>query len=464
VTAAGYLALAAFLGGYFALFAVLAYPSVLVLGASGSPRFKHGWVKLFTVAGLWVLVEFLRSNIPVMRFPWNLYAHSQWKNLVFIQSADYVGAYGVSYVLALSSACLYAFGRTAWRLARYELGFTAALKQTLIVLGVLFLAVGANIGYGIMVLEGESVTRVENAGPKLSLVQGNIPQHEKWDERVSDMIFRKYDGLTRQVFLEKPDLVIWPETAFPGYWEDEPRMAAETAALVKALGTRFLIGSPTLRKTAAGSERMNSALYFAPDGRIHGRYHKLRLVPFGEYVPFFGFLRRFFEMGRFNPGGQAVLFELPYAGGRVRFAVLICFEDIFADHCRFLVRNGARMLVNITNDAWFKRSSAPYQHAASSVFRAVENRVPVVRVANTGLTCIVRPTGEIARTASVDGQELFTTAVLTAQVAPGGSPTFYRLWGDLFLIAAGALGLVTYPFYHRKLEKPAETEASDSDE
>ena len=321
--------------------------------------------------------------------------------------------------------------------------------------------------YGVNVLKAENSVEITPKGPKVSIIQGNIPQHEKWNDSIKEVIFQKYEGLTRQVALERPDLIIWPETAFPGYWEHEPQMRLRFQSMVRDLGTRFLIGAPTFREGPDGLERMNTAIYFGPQGRDLGRYYKLRLVPFGEYVPSFSFLRHFFDIGRFTAGEKMVLFEMPFKTGlaeKIRFGVLICFEDIFPDLCRKFVQEGSRVLVNITNDAWFQKTSAPYQHAQASVFRAIENRVPVIRVANTGLSCFIDPSGRIVETVHDKHEELFITGYLTRRISLGKNTSFYTRWGDVFIVFCILITFLTIPIYLTKSKNSFRMDSSDLDD
>ncbi len=468
VAVIGYITLALYLGVFGGLFGFFAYRSVTVLANSGSPHFRHGWINVFTLAALWVLVEYARLRAPVLGFPWVLWGYTQWRNIPFIQTADHWGAWGVSFTLVAANAALYGIFAAVRRVFKYELSLGGVVAQV-----ALMSVLGGGLAAASVVYGNEALKTfgTDSTVPprKIAVVQGNIPQHEKWDAGIKDMIFQKYDGLSRQTALERPELVIWPETAFPGYWEDEPPMQARFQALARSVNARFLIGSPTLVYEDGVEKHMNTALYFGPRGERLGAYHKLRLVPFGEYVPFFGFLRRFFEIGRFSPGRRMVLFSLPAAQPdqkNVLLAVLICFEDIFPDLCRNLTARGCRLLVNITNDAWFLKSSAPYQHAQASVFRAVENRVNVVRVANTGLSSWIDPAGRVRDTVQDKGEELFVTGIRVWNVPiDADSPrTFYGVWGDFFVVLAAVYFALTYPLYRLPHNLVRAAEVSDEDE
>ena len=181
----------------------------------------------------------------------------------------------------------------------------------------------------------------------------------------------------------------------------------------------------------------NSAYLVSPSGELVGKYDKIHLVPFGEYVPmqhllfFIGSLGE--GIGDFKPGKEIFNFSLPQG----EFGVLICFEIIFPDLCRRFVKEGANFLVTITNDAWFGRTSAPYQHFSMATFRAVENRVFVARAANTGITGFIDPTGKILK----EGR-IFTQEAMTGTIRLSDLRTFYTLYGNIFAWVCSALSIL----------------------
>jgi apolipoprotein N-acyltransferase len=223
--------------------------------------------------------------------------------------------------------------------------------------------------------------------------------------------------------------MVWPETAVPFFLRREPELGARVRALAAATGVPMLVGSPDL---GADGLLYNSAFLIGTDGRLMGRYDKRHLVPFGEYVPLqrvFFFLDKLVTgIGDFGRGGSATVF----VGDSGRFSVMICYEVIFPAEVRGFTRAGAQFLVNITNDAWFGRSGAPYQHLAMAAIRAVENGSYLIRAANTGVTAIIAPTGEIL------GQTpIFTEATLTGTIRLRQRHTPYVRYGDV--VAWGCL-------------------------
>src|SRR5206468_11417560 len=216
-------------------------------------------------------------------------------------------------------------------------------------------------------------------------------QEKKWDPAHLAETLGIYRAMTLGSVTRLPDLVVWPETAVPLRRRDDPAWAY-VEDVARAAGRHLLVGAPDWQ---LGQPR-NSASLFDPHGRAIGRYDKRHLVPFGEYVPYHGalfFLDAIAGQGfpNFVPGAEPGLLSTPLG----RLGVVICYEVIFPTEVRSLFTGGADILVNLTNDGWFGRSPAPFQHLAMSVFRAVENRTYLVRAANTGISAIVAPDGRI---------------------------------------------------------------------
>ncbi|MBF0254660.1 MAG: apolipoprotein N-acyltransferase [Candidatus Omnitrophica bacterium] len=463
VTVSGYIAMTAYLGLFMAVFSFLAFESIQVLARAGQPRFAGGWIKVLTLSALWVLVEFLRSHMPVMKFPWALLAASQWKNIVFIQSADFWGSFGLSWVVSLINFCLFGLAALVWGWRKRRLVAAPAILAVVMLAGMAGGVYWANEVYGRRALNEMAVQTADAPVMKVSLIQGNIPQEKKWNEKIRHMILNKFVGLTRQVILDEPDLVVWPETSFPGFWDIEPEMTNLVRGLPRELDAQLLVGTPTFMEGDDALLRMNSALLLSERGEEIKRHHKLRLVPFGEYVPFMGFVRRFFDdIGHFSPGNRMTLFDFPSkSAAKGAYAVLICFEDVFADLCRDFVRHGAGLLINITNDAWFMNSTGPYQHAQNSVLRAVENRVWVIRCANTGLSCFIDPGGNIVESVKEQGQEIMVTGFKTFGVRAADQWSYYTRHGDYILLILLGIWIITHRLYSGRLEQTSSQEDLD---
>ncbi len=442
VNVLGFLVLTAYLSVFFGLFGAF----------SNAFFFSNKMRSAAYVAAIWVCLEYARGFL-LSGFPWALLSYTQWKNLPFIQAADIVGAHGISFVVLWANVIAYRVLRSRLPTSRAGANQTAALRgdpRPLRTALTLAIVLGAFWGYGLWRLYAREAFYLSE-GPKallkVSVVQGNIPQEEKWDSKIKNIIFEKYKRLTLMAAMEEPDLIVWPETSFPGYLEDEPVMAAHLRGLVRQAGTRLLVGAPTLGDLEKSLRFYNTAVLFASNGEELGRYSKVHLVPFGEYVPFeplLGFIRHFVPIGHFSPGPEQTIFSIVTENQKIKiaakFGVLICYEDIFPGLVRQLCLDGADFLVNITNDAWFGKSSAPYQHAQASVFRAIENRVPVVRSTNTGFSCFISAEGRVTSSVKKDGQEIMVSGHQTQDlVLRKGRPFFTRFGDAFFWLVVGIL-------------------------
>jgi apolipoprotein N-acyltransferase len=420
----------------FALSAYLAlYPAVWAVGVACAARAGAG-ACVWLGAGLWVALEFLRTYL-LSGFPWAILANSQAGVVPIIQIAEWTGAYGVSFLLILASLSI------AGVLAAMVEG--KRVQEAWFRLGVVALFVAVVFSYG----QGRRdaiATRMKARHPlTVALIQGNIPQDVKWDAAFVLGSLQRYLALTAEATKKKPDLIVWPEAATTFFFQDEPRLAARIFKAADAARAPIFFGGSAYRVEAEGGRRraryFNSAYLVAPGGRLLGRYDKIHLVPFGEYVPFRRYLPFLPRVATgiagedFTPGdGQ----ELLRVGGR-KLGALICYEAIFPALSRRLERRGAQLLINITNDAWFGRSGAPGQHLEAAVFRAVEGRIGIARAANTGISALIQPTGEVTlRTA------LFKIVEVTGPLTPRVLTTFYTRHGDVFAWACVGLGVLAF--------------------
>ena len=371
--------------------------------------------RLFFIPAVWVCLEYLRSHL-FTGFPWALLAHSQYSNLPVIQIADFSGAWGVSFLLMLVNYAVYLALTRPRKQASFGLLLTVFVFTCCLFYGYtrLYPAIGAT---------GKGLAEV-----KISVIQANIPQELKWDESAADYILQNYKELTRGASLGSPELIIWPEAAAPGLFGKDTKLFEDIFVLAKETRSNLLLGAVSRRE----EEYYNSALFIGQDGKLGGLYHKLHLVPFGEYIPLkniFPFLEVIVPIGDISPGREYTIFEKP-----AKFGVLICFEDLFPELSREFVKRGALFLVNITNDAWYKQSSASYQHFAASVFRAVENRVYLVRAANTGISGFISPAGRVISRVEKDNKLIFVPGFKTENISLCAHPgTFYNRYGDCFV-------------------------------
>jgi len=283
---------------------------------------------------------------------------------------------------------------------------------------------------------GQAVTR---SPIRISVIQGNIPQELKWNPGAKDYIVNKYLELSSLAVKDKPDLLIWPEAALPVILEEEPLFFEQVKDFVRGTNTPLLLGAVTLR----GNLYYNSALLVSGAGQTLTRYDKLHLVPFGEYIPLkkiLPFLETVVPIGDITSGKEYTIFQIPNKSQIPNpkitnsFAVLICFEDLFPELSREFIKKGAEFLVNITNDAWYKKTSAAYQHLQASVFRAVENRIYLVRAANTGVSGFIAPSGKIiSLVQDKNGRDIFIDGYKTEDIAvQKRHSTFYTRYGNIF--------------------------------
>ncbi len=403
----------------FLLYLLLAWYLALFWGTAtwAACRLKEfrDYPYALTLPVLWVALEFLREFL-LTGFPWVTLGYSQQAWLTMIQSADLFGVYGLSYLLILFNVV---FAESALALRRKLLqelpvGALAAAACLLLL----------NYGYGYWSLQQDLDDRVETL--KTAVIQGNIPQGLKWRPENQLSTVEAYRNLSLQARQAgASDLIIWPEAAMPFYFQDGGPLVKSVTKLPLQSGASLLFGSPAYLRDPGGLRYLNSAFLLSPTAQLLGRSDKVHLVPFGEYVPlgkFLPFVNKLVTgIGDFSPGEINPLPMQSHQAG-----VLICYEVIFPELAREYVRQGSDLLVNITNDAWFGESSAPWQHLAMARFRAIENRVWLARAANTGVSAFIAPSGRIVAQTS-----LFETAFLAEEIGLGARPGLYSHMGDL---------------------------------
>ena len=423
-----------------------AYTGVFAAGLSvyhQSGPHNSGWSLLVFGPMLWVALEWVRSFFFI-GFPWVSLGYSQYNFLNLIQFVEYTGVYGLSALVIFGNIVLFS-------------AFSRPGRGRLLL--VLLLIITGLWGWGNWrrsQLAALPAAHTLNVG----IAQGNIAQDQKWDPDYQELTLARYEQLTRQITEQTVDLVIWPEAAVPFFFQSDVTYRGRLLDLAQDTNTPILFGSPAFRADKTELTLFNRAYLLSPDTTILGHYDKMILTPFGEYIPFqdsvLFFLDKFVEgIGDFAPGTTPTVFSLPLKrqgalhaddeAGDVdsfeTFGVLICYEGVFPDLARRFVHNGARLLINVTNDAWFGETSAPYQHLAMEAMRAVENRVPLVRSANTGISAIVNIDGQIqAQTA------LLETTFIADQLAWPHVTSVYTRYGDWFvaLCAAGTLVMLGY--------------------
>ncbi|MCX7794125.1 MAG: apolipoprotein N-acyltransferase [Thermodesulfovibrionales bacterium] len=393
---------------------------------------------LLLAPSIWVSLEYIRTYF-LTGFPWSSIGYTQYKTLHLIQIADITGIYGISFLVVAVNGAIVDLILMKKRLEDLPFYPIAPRLAGFVLLGA---ALIATFLYGNARLK----ENIDQKTAKISIVQGNIPQDKKWEPSFQAEVMRIYKDLTREIAIkESPELVVWPETAVPFIFS-EPRFAqaannitivpkdtdeifsADLTEFVKQINTYLLFGS--IRKGyEKGQEYFtNGAILLGKDGKVTYTYDKIHLVPFGEYVPLRSVL--FFidkitvGIGDYRPGKDIKKAILPSG----TFSTLICYEIIFPGLVRKAFKEGGDFIVNITNDAWFGRTSGPYQHFSMAVFRAIENRKPVIRAANTGISGFIDSKGRI-----IAQTPLFERLGITMDIGLSDKKTFYTRFGDLFV-------------------------------
>jgi apolipoprotein N-acyltransferase len=395
------------------------YPGLFALAVAWLCS-RLGLRALAFVPALWVTTELGRMYVW-SGFPWALLGYSQATVLPVAQLASIVGVFGMSFLVASVSAAL----TYAW-IQRRAMPLAATVAAVLAIA-----AWGAwRMSTNTLIREGDRI--------RVAVLQANIEQEDKWNPALSDAIFDRYLTMSRRALADRAEFVIWPESSTPFYFENDPR-GAEIRLLAQQSRSPFLIGSDqiepvpmtpqTVSGTGAGRAEhriYNAAFLVGPDGTTSGAYRKIHLVPFGEYVPL---KRLLFFVGPlveavsdFSPGDTAS--TLPVAGRTA--SVAICYEVIYPSLIRSFVTAGSELLTTITNDAWYGRSSAAYQHWEQAALRSIEEGRYLARAANTGISGFVDPYGRI-----LAASPLFEQAVLVADLRFIRKRTIYSRTGDL---------------------------------
>jgi apolipoprotein N-acyltransferase len=436
-TVIGYIALSLYCALYFAAFGAIA------------KRTSHP----LPLAAAWVLLEYIRGVIAFTGFPWVLLSHTQYNFALFTQSLDVIGSYGLSGVLVALNVLL------------FRAITTRRFKPALIAAGI-FATICL---YGYARMYSISLERSHH----VALVQASVPQEMK--EQLEGSydpvgVFARYFEASLQFPEDKKvDLLVWPETVVlspytlnvePSVLKDEYAQDARfaqgaLASLARRHNAWFLAGATSFlpadygyvsdsaiaQKIPDGNWRRayNSAYLMDPMGRYVDRYDKMHLVPFGEFIPFrelFPFLVDIVGFdANLSPGTRQTIFQLPGENGPSRFGVLICYEDTDSELARRLRRDGADFFINISNDAWFGLSELD-QHFVAARYRAIENRVGVVRSGNNGLSGLIDPLGraEIMLGANAIGSA-------SGDLWVSDNRSLYTLWGDWPAVVVSVLVL-----------------------
>lgn len=441
----GGLSFAESFGVLFLITLILAFYFAAALSTAYRVHERTGIPLFLSSASFLMAADFLRTYFPAGGFPWSMPAYSQGAFLPFFQWVDVTGVYGLNFLIYLVN------GLVAEMIVVLIMDKEKDHLLNRFVILVLLVMVSFFGSYR----QQRKMEEKGNGGEtrQIALIQGNIDQELKWNPKKALKNLQRHLLLSDRAIAAGADLVVWPETAFP-YTVDLSRPVAgsiqgerdfsgsqDSMSLgldladnrLKQILDRdsfpvpFVFGAVSERPVAIEELPViyNSAFLVDRDVRIRQVYHKQHLVPFGEYVPmrkWLTFARRLtVAVGDFTPGDKFTLLE----SGSLKIGTLICYEDIFPDLARAFTKTGANLLINLTNDAWYGHSSAQHQHLVFSQFRALENRRPLLRATNTGVTAVIDPRGEVVHQLTP-----FTGDILLKGVAVTERKTLYTILGD----------------------------------
>jgi apolipoprotein N-acyltransferase len=449
VTVPGMILVGLYMGVYFAIWSWLAgvfRPRDVDRKSGKMPDFQtearspwlssvHNLGLAFVLASAWATLEWVRGWM-FSGWGWNGLGVALHKILPVIQIAEFTGVAGLSFLVAFANVIALA---TVWR---FVLETKVRIRRPHYDFTLTMAAIVGIAAYGIRALQIES--SVEPL--RIAAIQANVPREQKFDRQYQEKIFQQFTHLTQVALATRPapQLIVWPESSTPA------------PALLDAENRRFVMELSASSKTdlllgtidADNEGDYNAALLISKSGEETQVYRKLHLVPFGEYVPgrntvpFIGAIVGGQVPGDFTRGKAPVVFRLTTSG--VMVAPLICFEDTLGELTRQFVLRGANLLANVTNDGWFLRSAGSQQHLENAIFRCVETRRPMVRAANTGVTCFVNRFGRVTQVLRDSKGSQFTEGVLsgTVDVPTNGALTFYVRHGELFAKVCGAATLL----------------------
>jgi len=437
------LAFSLYLGFWFGVFALAL---ALVRRATVGGRFA--WVSVVAIPFLWVGMEFALARIPL--FPWDLLGYSQVDNPLLMRLAPWTGVYGVSFVLAAGNAWI-----AVLIPRRREFGFGAGVFTLLLIF---FLSYGGSKLKEPAPAPSATAVLVQ---PNLDVDKDDVWIGPQWDQHMA-----QFGALGRETckgyllglpqtdaarvadvdcnVVPTPSLIAWPESPAP-FRDADPRFQSAMGSVARADKAPLIVGAVGMDEVPGEAQYRiyNSAVVVAQDGHFVGRYDKIHLVPFGEFVPFrrvLFFIRQVAQSsGDMSIGAERKVFRLSGADGQAhRYGVFICYESVFGDEVRQFARLGAEVFVNISDDGWYGDTSAPWQHLNMARMRAIENRRWILRDTNNGVTSAIDPYGTVRQ--SIPRHEV---GALAARYGFNSELTFYTVHGDWvgWICAVLALGL-----------------------
>jgi apolipoprotein N-acyltransferase len=368
--------------------------------------FENDAVFIVLVSCVWVILEYIRANI-LTGWPWLIVGYSQYEFPQIIQTAQYCGVYGVSFAIILVNGLLYfgSFGKKKSYAAS-----AAVLFSVLLIFGIYQYDKFKNFGE-----EEHSV----------AVVQSNVEQYKKLDNGYRNEMFLRLEKEAQEISKIKPDLTLWSESEIVNMIPVDIESYELANNMAKTAGGFNIIGAPYL----TGDGRLyNNLFYFNGGGSYRAMHSKNHLVPFGEYIPLRSFLAKHVsfvdQIDDLLKGTDTNVFT----DKKLYIGALICSENFYPSIMRRFILNGAKVLTNHSNDAWYLNTSGAHKHFCASVFRAVESRKYVLTAANTGVSAIIEPSGKISSRTKVYEKKL-----LVGKFRQNDYKTFYVLRGDVFI-------------------------------
>jgi apolipoprotein N-acyltransferase len=406
---------------------------------------------------LWVSLEYIRSNLFFLAWPWNLLGHSQYRYLPLIQITDITSVYGISFLIVMVNQFLSQvpdlFAKSKEATSSNSTRYVYGRKTVVVHLLVLAVLLIFTFSYGLQRLKGWE----SDGHLRVALVQANLlaRSYMPLAEQVSHL--KAYERLTREAAQKKPDLIVWPASSLPALISS-PLVQSALTQLTRETGSYLLVGGAGYEKFSRQKERVqpytNSEYLISPSGQLVDHYHKIKLLAFNEYIPLEGiipwpeWITPLKES--FLPGEKYTLFQVSGA----RFGTPICWENLFPNLFRRFVLEGADFMVCVTNEGFLGNTSAPYQSLAMDTFRAVENKVAIVRGATTGISAFINPNGEIVdRVRDGKGKDLSISGFLVRDVPLLKKKTLYTVYGDIFAyisIGIAVLGILVSLFKQKR--------------
>ncbi len=347
-----------------------------------------------SLSSAWVLTDFAKTQVNkwMAWFPWFNLAYTQHNNSFLLPYAFHIGVYGFSFLMVYSQS---------------SLAYSAGRNKTFLFKIIFFSAVFSAAAF----FGCSRQLSPESSSFKAAIIQPSVELYRKWDEKYREQIMSDNETLALEASRHKPSLIVWPENALPGWINDKP-LFDRVSSLARKTSSYHIIGS-----VSSMEGRHVSAFLVSPEGEIRGEYMKRQLVPFGEYVPFrevlAGRVSALGAMGEFEPGAEN---QKPFDINGLSAGISICYESVFDYLFYQQKQKGAQVFINITNDGWYFDTLMPRQHLAAAQFRAAENRTPLIRAANSGISAFIDAYGHIISSSGLN-EKLYLTADITKSEA-----------------------------------------------